>query len=359
MNTVERLDALEAELAGLRAKLHPQRMRDALEKTHDPRGTADWTRIISSAGALADPPRRTLSFPGAVTTDNPALGDKGATVVTFAPPTQQIYVFSDDGSLALNEQVRFVGQSAPSTVRASMSTTTIGGTVRNLRIAVSESDPLIEPCAVLTLRQDSTASPSSSQFTDFQLLASANGASGRTAQVSGTANPGGTNVQAGLACSNSAGSGITTVSGSGTVGTASLTANGQAVAANATAHVAVNGTSRYIFTGTSTSSFVQTCTDTTSNPGNAVSRIERGPFVAVPGALAAGATIAVAVNSALAGAVGAQAVRGTIQGAAGAEAVAVSWTPGPGANQITLSFTNLDLLAAHTATFQFYTLCDA
>jgi hypothetical protein len=71
MATVEeRLAALEAQAAELKAGLDPQRIRDSLEYTWNPRGTADEVRAQDAAGLLL-PIRKRIQFLGGAT-DDPA-----------------------------------------------------------------------------------------------------------------------------------------------------------------------------------------------------------------------------------------------------------------------------------------------
>ncbi len=69
----ERLLALEARVQALQAALEPQRVRNSLERTWNPRGTADEVRVAGADGVLLPRIYRHIQFLGGVTED-PANG---------------------------------------------------------------------------------------------------------------------------------------------------------------------------------------------------------------------------------------------------------------------------------------------
>jgi hypothetical protein len=153
--TEERAAALEREVVALRAALEPQALRAALERTWNPRGTADDLRVQNTAGLLL-PLRKRIKFEGATLVDDPA----GKRTVITAGGLQGLHdadATPDDGS-----RLKFVVPGDPATIRSALTTrsdpeTLVGGWLRTVELAASEADPYSDPRSRVTLKTASGA----------------------------------------------------------------------------------------------------------------------------------------------------------------------------------------------------------
>lgn len=379
----DRLARLEAQVAALSAKLKPQAIRNALATTSDPRGYADWTRTIDDTGALVTPPRRAFQFPGATITDDPTLGDRGATVVTIASGGGGMSgVFSPDAATSDAERIKFTDSAVPAINHWVLDTATIGTTRYALLLAAEDTTAPADYSAIYMI-QDATAGvgtlyglANGSTSSDFHIGASRTGGAA-AANLFGTTGAGGATVSVGadasngptaatlgatstgaadvahvdvVARSNGAGCDAELIATDDVVGDSTIV-RVEATSTTGEVEIEALAATRKLLTDAYLSGWVQTEADTTT--AAAVQRVERGPFTVTVTALAALGTQSTTINNARNGSD--YVVMGGPNGAAGSELLQWSWT-NSAVNDITINITNTDAVNALTATLRFYVI---
>lgn len=349
------LESLAADIERLQRALDPQTIRNALERTYDPKGGEP--RIIDENG-------RTLDY-------TPNIQLLGGTTTLDAPNQRIIYTatggggggleaeFSDDATTTDTERIKYVWQSDATKNRWTFDSTTSGANRRGTqKVAENTASSTLYAQSWLQAGEDDDTNPQASFYTG------AIGDSVDSSNVSGEARTFSGNAR--LSASDGTNFALVEVNHDSSAGTKSSVLASATQGANACTtsifptfiQLITGGTTRTLMSGsTGVSHFMQTTVSGTA-PGTAVMRVTRTAFSAAPGSIAAGGTAAVTVSSALYGTATNQVVFGHVQGAAGMELVLWSWVAGPGANQVTINFTNTSG-GALTPVLQFATICDA
>ncbi len=364
----DRLDLIEAQIAELRELLDPQALRDRMEYTWNPRGTADELRVISTTGAKLPLIRKTIQFLGGVT-DDPA-NDRYVVAAGGGGGGGMAGDFSPDATTTDTERIKF---SEGATNRYTIDTATFGTT--RLVIATLADDVAAPTTRAL---QGASADPGASASLLEEVVVAGGGSGSQTLLATAGLTQRATTITDGAGATVSQTETATAVpSREWAVSDATDTATGDArptyvrylvndgtddseLRLEATlARLTLTGQDYAIMDSVAENSAFMRVSDDGASPYTYVRRITRGAYSAAPGALAAGATATVTVSNALFGNAAEQAVIGHITGAAGVEWVQWSWVAGPGANQVTISFTNTHASSSLTATLPFYTICDA
>lgn len=366
MTDAERIAALEAALEDVRAQLNPQTLRQALERTFDPRGGEP--RVIDSAGNTLDYVPA-IQFVGATAElDVPAQ----RVVVTAASNPGLEAWFNDDGTPDDTERLRFKDHTTPTVNHHVLNTRTSGSTRSTL-------EQTAETCDTATTR---TVTPSANQE-------HAVNAAGFTARHSlsaygsaATAPNGFADVQldvqtvhtAKLRADANGGVAEFNAAIDTTFGLAASTATvraGDTAAVAPSVVVDKNGsqarcpsapqTFRQIYQQDSTSHYMQAeyLVGQGANPPRTMRLVVRGGGAqtangsgAITGAvtaLAAGASTSFTLANVRVGTD--YVLAGGFDGAAGSELLLWSWTSS-GTNDVLVNVTNSSLLAALTATFR-------
>lgn len=373
MSAADRIAALEAAVADLTEQLRPQRLRGTLEKTADPRGYADWTRIVDSTGKPFGPPRRQLQFPGATVADDPV---SGATVVNTGGGGGGLTTnYSNDSTLTSAERIRFMSEDEPTVVKGAIDTNTVtlgsqsGKSTLSIRTAsgalAASGGNVDDPTTLYPVRLDmsnqSSGLPFGAGVGSINLLVGKGTSDDPT--YSGSMSfkaygATGTMIDT-LAQCRSVGSGLDTFARlraeswltSGQQQGAALTvvcpiSNGQAQVRTTT----MRGLMRVVASDDNTSNFMQA--EASAVNAAAVRRVMRGPFSAAATALAAGASVTVTVADCRRGTD--YAVSGGLKGAAGCEELCWSYADN-GTTGIDITFKN-PTAGALTATLQFFVI---
>lgn len=379
-----RLDKLEAVVREMRKRLEPQAMRDSLERSWDPRGTADWTRVTDSAGAPASPPRHLLQFPGATITDDPTIGDRGATVVTVGgSPSGLEAFFSDDFTPDDTERLKFKDHGTPTINHLVLNTYSSAG-LRLAVLAVAEDVGTSTNTSAVTLQGSDT---SSGGYGNASLRSYGDGLA---QTVMSAQSPSASNDEQGIVSANTGGSAMLTAATTSTVdsnattivrahtedgagtGVAAAevdidaTADGEAIihvaaaASGAAASLTVEATAPGFSTVSFITSpgyggiimnqdlesvFVQLADSPSNYPGGVQERVEFGPYV-LPhggGAIAPNGTASIVLAAGTyvpAWGTSVQA-RVAVVGTAGSEALVWSQDTSASGGAITLNFTNV------------------
>ncbi len=340
----QRLALLARELAELREAVRPQRVRNSLERTWNPRGTADEVRVEGLDGIKLPAIRRTIQFLGGVT-DDPA---NNRYVVAAGGGDE--FEFDGGSTYPAGSRINWLDSADGVTVRGTINTATIGS-ARYFTMAVPDYPQPASQYAAHT-RMEAGASSSSirvvslhssaSTFADYLgEITSTSATSTMQAQRSGT----GTSAKYVQTANNGAASAVATVQNSGVTSVITQT--------ETTITVVAGAITRRLIDNAALSNFMQLEATGATTP---LKRVMRGPFSAAPGSLAAaGGTTTVSVTNAAPGAN--CVVMGGIKGAAGMEFVLWSYTVS-GSNAV-ISFTNTDPANALTPTLEFYTACDS
>ncbi len=353
----DRLDLIEAQIAELRELLDPQALRDRMEYTWNPRGTADELRVISTTGAKLPLIRKTIQFLGGVT-DDPA-GDR---YVVAGGAGAATYHFSDDTTVADDEQVKFPAQTDPTIRRATLQTSTavMTGNVRKLLLSVSEADPTATPRVFLEFSNGDTGDTQQPRTVTLRTISSSTNHT--SCELSSNPNTGTTQsniATLGTVRQMGGGSGIASsrIMTQTTTYQAAVRAHCTELGSPgiATADVSFDGfgTNPWRILGSDlTSNWMrQAATTAASTP---VNRVIRGPFTGAVTALAAGGTQAITLTNARNGSD--YVVIGGPNGAAGSELLQWSWVNAAGANDVTVNVSNTDPSNALTATMRFFVI---
>lgn len=335
----------------LRKLTKPQNMRDALERTWDPRGLADWTRVTDASGAVFDPPRRTLAFPGATITDDPTIGDKGASVVTISGGSSGMAAqFSDDGTTTDAERAKWVAESGPAVNHMVIDTLSFGSLRFGLWVVAEDTTVLVGPAAFAQLTADDAGGTASSGIgsqlsTTISAQHSTSGSGGTTVGASSSANNGA--HSASLQLATDGGLSATSSQLQATEDGVDLTyIRIEPGIVEVVADPAAYGLD--VFTSSEESSLKQLGGSAAAGGATTTKRMERGPFSSGPYVLAGGATVTFTVPDCRAGTD--YVVAGGIKGAAGCEAIAWSFTDN-GANDVDVTLRNMDPVTSRTGTF--------
>lgn len=383
MTDRERIAALEAALADLRARLDPQRLKQSMEFAWEPRGGEP--RIVDSDG-------RTLDYA-------PAIQFLNATAELDVPAQRVVVtptggaggmagVFSDDAVTTDAERWKFVGEAAPGTNRATFDTLSFGA-ARAAVLTVAEDVGTSTTTGSLTfIVVDSTGFASSTlgaaggSAGDGSLAV---GSSATQATVLATAGPGGSQgrlnlnrqpgseISAELAADGNPGDDGTVVRVRSVSDDNTAQVQVQAIA-DSSAAATVQVQARYQDTGEETALVLGATTGSLSHsvgggvtvdaagvsalrlPATA-SRFLRGAFSASPGALltGTGATVLVAGVFDVGATTAELNVFGAMQGLGAEGEVVWSWSRA-GAD-VNIVFTNKGL-GSVTPTLQFHTIGD-
>lgn len=352
MSDAARIAALEAALEDVLKRLDPQTLRQALERTYDPRGGEP--RIIDENGVTLDY-APAIQFLGSTTELNvPAQ----RVVVTPASGTMA-GIFSPDASVSDAERIKFVDASDGVTRRYSVDTSTAVFGTRSV------TDRLSETGVTTGLRAERILS-----------VASGSGIANHVARAAGSnAN----NVaELALQADGNSTAELNAVGFAGSTGFASLKLSGNATAGASSAVLyvsrtgSISGASKLEFDddfldlslpaqatrrilGLSLTSHFMQAHPATNNETTAVKRVTRGPFTVPVTALGAGASVAGFLGDARNGSD--YVVVGGPDGAAGSEGLRWSWTSS-GSQDVTINVTN-DSAGPLTATLRFYVISTA
>ena len=330
----------------LESKLQPQTLRNALERTYDPRGGEP--RIIDENG-------RTLDY-------TPALQFLGGTTTLDAPNQRIIYTASGGGgSVALrfsdtypstspDEKLEWVAESGAPVDHMIIDTGTIAGIFRLGQIIVAEDTSLFGSAPVgywQSLVNDSGGTASMST-----------GADNSSVGGSYSATSDGTTASANAVASNGAhGASMRLASDGGSTATSAMiqaTEDGVDVTyvrvedglVEIISDPAAYGVD--LFTSGEESSFVQIGGSAGAGTPSTTKRMIRGPFEQLIGTVGALATTTTTVLDCRAGTD--YVVQGGIRGSAGSEWVVWSYEDS-GSNDVLVSVTNTDPINNHTIDF--------
>ncbi len=339
----ERLLALEGRVRELQAALEPQRVRNSLERTWNPRGTADEVRVQGPTGNVLPKVRRRIQFLGGVT-DDPANNR----YVVAGGDWDGDLVAPSDATYPAGTKIRWMDGSS---VRMTINTDASGSTKAITMAIPGYPQPSSQFGARIRLESSTSAGL-------FHVRAVSSSGSAPMSESSGSASA--TSASHVARAVRQAGSehATTEMTSSGSVSTCVTTCIRASVSSileqtNTTLTITAGTIVRRVVDSAGLSNFMQLQATGATTP---IQRIMRGPFSAAPGSLAAaGGTTTVSVSNAAPG--GNCVVMGGIKGAAGMEYVQWSYTVS--GTSVVVSFTNTDPTNALTATLEFYTACDS